>query len=249
MTIILYQNESDKRKLNKAITQLATAEIKLKDINEVVNPTVILSAAFLPPSANYAYISALRRYYYIAGQRIIPGNQIELSLKVDVLMSFKEVINNSVVVARRSTNNYNKLLPDNIPLQANRNVLYRKFEGGNAGFGSQTVNENSKCYCLSVLNGGTQLNPPAKLVLAASGLQIAAQWESVTGAFDYDVVYKLVSSSEWLHYVYPQLTTLRSALITVDTAGDYDVGVAPKDALGGIIGAYVYGTVTVPGEE
>ena len=100
-----------------------------------------------------------------------------------------------------------------------------------------------------MLNGGIQLNPPAGLVLGAKGLKIAARWESVTGAFDYDVVYKLVGSTEWSHYVYPQVTVLRSALITVDTAGDYEVGVAPKDALGGIIGAYVYGTVTVTGEE
>ena len=164
-------------------------------------------------------------------------------------MSFNSVINNAVVVARRSGNNYNKMLPDMIPIQANRNLLYRKFEGGTNGFGSHLIRDNSKCYCLTVLNGGLQLNPPAGLKLASSGLQIAAQWESVTGAFDYDVVYKLVGSTEWAHYVYPQVTVLRSALITVDTAGEYEVGVAPKDALGGIIGAYVYGKVTVPGEE
>ena len=249
MQLILYNNVSDKRKLNKTITQLSTVEIKLKNENEIVNPIVILSAAYLPPSANYAYIATLNRYYYINGQHILPGNQLELNLSVDVLMSWKDVINNSVVVARRSGNNYNKMLPDMIPIQANRNLLYRKFEGGTNGFGSQLISENSKCYCLTVLNGGIQLNPPAGLVLVANGFKIAARWESVTGAFDYDVVYKLVGSAEWSHYVYPQVTVLRSALITVDTAGDYEVGVAPKDALGGIIGAYVYGTVTVTGEE
>lgn len=249
MQLILYNNVSDKRKLNKTITQLSTVEIKLKNENEIVNPTVILSAAYLPPSANYAYIATLKRYYYINGQRILPGNQLELNLTVDVLMSWKDVINNSVVVARRSGNNYNKMLPDMIPIQANRNLLYRKFEGGANGFGSNLISESSKCYCLTVLNGGIQLNPPAGLVLVANGLNIAARWESVTGAFDYDVVYKLVGSTEWSHYVYPQVTVLRSALITVNTAGDYEVGVAPKDALGGIIGAYVYGTVTVSGEE
>ena len=177
MQLILYNNISDKRKLNKTITQLSTVEIKLKDENEIVNPTVILSAAYLPPSANYAYIAKLKRYYYINGQRILPGNQLELNMSVDVLMSFKDVINNSVVVARRSGNNYNKMLPDMIPLQANRNVLYRKFAGGSVGFGSDKISASSKCYCLSVLNGGINLNPPAGLILASEGLKIAARWE------------------------------------------------------------------------
>lgn len=247
MQLILYNNISDKRKLNKTITQLSTVEIKLKNENEIVNPTVILSAAYLPPSANYAYIATLKRYYYINGQRILPGNQLELNLSVDVLMSFKDIIKNSVVVARRSGNNYNKMLPDMIPLQANRNVLYRKFAGGSAGFGSDKISASSKCYCLSVLNGGINLNPPAGLILASEGLKIAARWESVTGAFDYDVVYRLAGAETWEHYVYPQITTLCQALITVNSAGDYEFGVAAKDITGGIIGNYKYGIITVTG--
>ena len=247
MQLILYNNISDKRKLNHTITQLSTVEIKLKNENEIVNPTVILSAAYLPPSANYAYIATLKRYYYIIGQHILPGKQLELNMSVDVLMSFKDIIKNSVVVARRSGTNYNKMLPDMIPLQANRNVLYRKFAGGSAGFGSDKISASSKCYCLSVLNGGINLNPPAGLILASEGLKIAARWESVTGAFDYDVVYRLAGAEVWEHYTYPQITTTCQALITVDKAGDYEVGVAAKDILGGIIGNYKYGSITVTG--
>lgn len=219
----------------------------MKNEDEIINPVVILSSDFLPPSANYAYIEKFSRYYYISGQRVLPGKQLEIMMRVDVLMSFKSAINNAIVVARRSTNQYNKLLPDTIPLQANRNLLYRKFTGGNAGFGSQNVSENSKCYCLTVLNGGTQLNPPSSLVLATEGFNIAAAWDSVTGAFDYDVVYRLQDSSDWTHYVNSAVTITRHALITVDVAGVYDVGVAPKDATGGIIGAYTYGTISVSG--
>ena len=246
MQLILYNNISDKRKLNKTITQLSTVEIKLKDENEIVNPTVILSATYLPPSANYVYIEKLKRYYYINGQRILPGNRLELNLSVDVLMSFKDVINNSVVVARRSGNNYNKMLPDMIPLQANRNVLYRKFMGGNVGFGSDTISASSKCYCLTVLNGGINLNPPADLEISASGLMISVKWDEVTGAFDYDVVWRLAGSVNWTH-VESQSTISRTAIIVVDTAGEYEIGVAAKDILGGIIGNYKYGTITVTG--
>ena len=154
MQLILYNNISDKRKLNKTITQLSTVEIKLKNENEIVNPTVILSAAYLPPSANYAYIADLGRYYYINSQRILPGNQLELNLSVDVLMSWKTAINRAHVIAARSTNLPNKHLPDIIPVLANRNVLYKKFAGQDNFFGSDKVTAETYCYILTVAAGG-----------------------------------------------------------------------------------------------
>lgn len=154
MQLILYNNISDKRKLNKTITQLSTVEIKLKNENELVNPTVILSASYLPPSANYAYIADLGRYYYINSQRILPGNQLELNLSVDVLMSWKAVINSAHVIAARSTNLPNKHLPDIIPVLANRNVLYKKFAGQDNFFGSDKVTAETYCYILTVAAGG-----------------------------------------------------------------------------------------------
>ena len=61
-------------------------------------------------------------------------------------------------------------------------------------------------------------------------------------------MYRLAGAETWEHYTYPQITTLCQALITVGAAGDYEVGVAAKDILGGIIGNYKYGAITVTGE-
>ena len=116
--------------------------------------SVILSSTYLPPAANYAYIANFGRYYFIEGQRILPGNQIELSLKVDVLMSWKTVINDSNVIAIRSTNRGHKMIPDNIPIQAKRNVIYKQFTGGNSSFGSDKISADTRCYLLTVMNGG-----------------------------------------------------------------------------------------------
>lgn len=154
MQMILYNNKSDNRELNKTLVQLSTVEIKLKDDNEVVNPSIILSGSYLPPSANYAYIAALGRYYYINGQRIIPGNQLELSLKVDVLMSWQSVIKTAQVIASRSTNKLNKHLPDIIPVLSKRNVLYKKFTGADSFFGSDKVSTDTYSYILTVAAGG-----------------------------------------------------------------------------------------------
>ena len=247
MDIILYNNTDDNRKLNKSPAAIKTISIRLKDDTDIMHPVIELDAANLPPTANYCYIAAFNRYYYINQQGIKVGRDLTLTLSVDVLMSFRDIINNSVVTARRSGTNYNKMLPDTIPIQANRNVLYRKFTGGNAGFGSDKITSGSKCYCLSVLNGGINLSPPSGLEITSSGLMIAVKWDEVTGAFDYDVVYRLGGNENWTHYK-SQSTILRSAIIIVDTAGDYEIGVAAEDSLGGIIGNYKYGTITVTGD-
>lgn len=155
MQIVLYNNVSDRRKMTKSITTISTAEIKLKNEMEVVNPVVILSGSFLPPAANYAYISALGRYYYIEGQKILPGNQLEISLKVDVLMSWKTfLMQNARVIAERSSSVPNKKMPDIIPLLANRNILYKKFNGSDSFFGSDKISDTSYCYILTVAAGG-----------------------------------------------------------------------------------------------
>ena len=247
MDIILYNNTDDNRKLNKSPTAIKTIPVRLKDDTDIMHPVIELDSVNLPPTANYCYIAAFNRYYYINQQGIKIGRDLTLTLSVDVLMSFRDVINNSVVVAWRSGTNYNKMLPDTIPIQANRNVLYRKFTGGNAGFGSDKVTSASKCYCLSVLNGNIKLSPPSGLEIISVGLMIAVKWDEVTGASDYSVVYRLVGVENWTHYE-SEKTISRSAIFTVDSAGNYEIGVAAKDMLGGIIGKYKYGTITVTGE-
>ena len=153
MDIILYNNTDDNRKLNKSPAAIKTITVRLKDDTDIMHPVIELDGANLPLTANYCYIADFKRYYYINQHGIKIGRVLTLTLSVDVLMSFKNTINDSVVIARRSGTNYNKMLPDVIPIQANRNVLYRKFTGGSSGFGSDTVTAASKCYCLSVLNG------------------------------------------------------------------------------------------------
>ena len=247
MDIILYNNTDDNRKLNKSPTAIKTISVRLKDDTDIMHPIIELDGANLPLTANYCYIAAFNRYYYINQQGIKIGRDLVITLSVDVLMSFKDVINNSVVVARRSGNKYNKMLPDMIPIQANRNVLYRKFTGGNTGFGSDKVTAASKCYCLSVLNGGINLSPPSGLEITSSGLVITVKWQAVTGAFDYDVIYRLAGSEAWTHH-HGHSTLFLSATFSVETTGEYVIGVAATDATGGIIGNYKYGTITVTGE-
>ena len=158
MQLVLYNNLSDKRQINKNITELSTVEIKLKNDGEIIKPTIILSAGFLPPAANYAYISDLHRYYFIDGQKIIPGNQLELSLSVDVLMSWKSAILNSSVIAERTSNKYNKYIPDKIPMLSRQNNIFKAFTPyqGAYAFDSGAITAETPCILLTVVKGANQ---------------------------------------------------------------------------------------------
>lgn len=247
MQMVLYTNNSDNRTLSKSLTEISTVEITLKNDTDIMNPVIILSGGYLPPAANYAYISTLSRYYYIAGQRIVPGKMLEITLKEDVLMSWRVFLTqNARVIAERSTNVPNKKLPDSVPVLANRNVIYKKFNGASEGFGSQTISADSKCYCLTVLNGNVKLDPPAQLRLKSDGLNILVFWDRITGAISYVVQYQLDGAAEW-NNVNPGLIMPEGAVFPVGAAGLYHVRVAGNDGLGNIITNFASGDIQVVG--
>ena len=246
MQLILYTNNSDNRALNKSLVEISTIDIKLKNETEIINPVAIISGS-IPSAANYAYISALNRYYYITGQRILPGKILEISLREDVLMSWRVFLTqNARVIAERSSNVPNKKLPDSVPVLANRNVIYKKFKGASEGFGSQTISAASKCYCLTVLNGNVKLDPPAQLRLKSDGLNILVLWSGITGALNYVVQYQLDGAQEW-NSVNPGLVTPSWTVFPVSAAGLYHVRVAGSDGLGNIITNFASGDIQVVG--
>ena len=246
MQLILYTNNSDNRALNKSLTEISTIDIKLKNETEIINPVAILSGS-IPSAANYAYISALNRYYYITGQRILPGKILEISLREDVLMSWRVfLIQKAQVIAVRSTNVPNKKLPGSVPVLANRNVIYKKFNGASDGFGSQNITADSRCYCLTVLNGNVKLDPPARLELTqVSGtLYIKATWSAITGANFYNVDIKQ-DGGEWKTVV--TATVFTRATFIVPNSGLLYVRVVSADAIGNISGNYATSSIEVVG--
>lgn len=247
MQMVLYTNNSDNRTLSKSLTEISTVEMTLKNDTDIMNPVIILSGGYLPPAANYAYISKLSRYYYITGQRIVPGKMLEISLKEDVLMSWRVfLIQHAQVIAERSTNVPNKKLPDNVPVLANRNVIYKKFNGASEGFGSQNITANSRCYCLTVLNGNVKLDPPARLELTqiSGTLYIKATWSAITGANFYNIDIKQ-DGGEWNRVV--SATVFTQATFIAPNSGLFYVRVGSADAAGDISGNYATSSIEVVG--
>lgn len=219
MDIVLYKNLSDLNHISKNIISLATVSAVLKNETEITSPVIRLKTA-MPPGANYCYIPAFERYYYINKQNIIPGGINELSLQCDVLMSFKSIILDSTVIAERSTNHCNKSLPDNLPLLAKRNVIYKKLIGGigeSDFFGSDKPGGASYSILLSVINARGQAPggvPTISFGSTINASEVRLLWNKVDNATAYRV-YRKSGESE-----YQQLTRIITA--PGDESYEYD---------------------------
>lgn len=158
MDIILYSTKDDNRKLNKTLTEIKTITVRLKDDTDIIHPVIELDGANLPPTANYCYIAAFGRYYYINQQDIKIGRDLVLTLSVDVLMSWKSLILNSTVIAERTSNKYNKYIPDKIPMLSRQNNIFKAFTPyqGAYAFDSGTITAETPCILLTVIKGVQQ---------------------------------------------------------------------------------------------
>lgn len=111
MEITLYQNISEKNKINKTLVSVATLSGTLKEITSVMNPVITIEYN-TPTGFNYCYIPTFERYYFVSDVTIIRNNLIQLKLSVDVLESFKTQILAQNVIINKSQSNKQLYLPD-----------------------------------------------------------------------------------------------------------------------------------------
>lgn len=110
MTVDFFTNNSDANTLEKSFTAGTTKTGNLKEPCSIEAPEITFSNSGVIPY-NYCYIPAFGRYYYIVDQTLLSNNRVRLSLKVDVLESFKENIKALNAIIEVSTNSNNKYLP------------------------------------------------------------------------------------------------------------------------------------------
>lgn len=111
MTITLYKNESEKNKINKILTSVASVTGVLRDGSSIINPEIVIEYNN-PTGFNYCYIDSFNRYYFVNNITVISNKLIKLSLKVDVLESFKTSILSQNIIVDKSTNKVNNYLHD-----------------------------------------------------------------------------------------------------------------------------------------
>lgn len=151
MEITLYNCTAEPNMLDKSgyLTGVAsyTGAVARHNV-DMISPEITLEeTATNIVAANYCYISDFDRYYQIVEKSCDVNGLWKLSLKEDVLMSFKtSILNLSGIVARQHYN-YDMYLPDNlIPSSIKKNVnLYK--------FGNTPFTGNSNLITLIVLGG------------------------------------------------------------------------------------------------
>ena len=148
MTITFYYNRSDNNVLDKDIQPAFTAPMLgiLREESSILAPVITVEAtASTFASVNYAYIAEFDRYYYVEDIASIRNGLTQVTMRVDVLMSYKQQIRASSALVKRNAYQYNLLLNDgSLAAYADGHVLAYQFSGG----------FNTEHYVLIVAGGG-----------------------------------------------------------------------------------------------
>ena len=95
MTITFYNMTDDKNKLNKSLVNgYVLQNIYFKKSMNENTPYLILQGVDLN-NYNYCFISELNKYYFVDSITIENNSNIRVDLKIDVLMTYKTIIEKS----------------------------------------------------------------------------------------------------------------------------------------------------------
>ena len=102
--MIIYNYKGQPNTINKKLTPLGTINVDLRPEFNVHNPTLKIQ---IPPNMygfNYVYIEDLRKYYFVDNVRYIGGATYLLTLSLDVLQTYKDIILQSTALIVESDN-------------------------------------------------------------------------------------------------------------------------------------------------
>lgn len=97
-TISLFKTVSENNRVVKTLTDEKQLSGELRNQTSVLNPSIIIESADNISTYNFAYISEFGRYYYITDIMSIRTNCWVVSMRCDVLMSYKDEIRSMNVI-------------------------------------------------------------------------------------------------------------------------------------------------------
>ena len=103
MEIKLYKTSSPRKKLVKELSEGITLAGTLRAQSSVMAPAFTVQDVSAI-GYNYCYIPDFGRYYYINGINALRANLFELSLGIDVLMTYAEAIRNNTAIVDKVQN-------------------------------------------------------------------------------------------------------------------------------------------------
>lgn len=137
-TIEFNTNLSEPNKITKSLTLVATARGVLREGTSILNPKVMIDIRGLTSTtvadilqSNYAVISAFGRSYFIKNIEFVTLNLIMVTMRVDVLSSFKnEILTNSGII-KCNEKEYNLYLNDGqFKVYQNNKKIFKTFQRG-----------------------------------------------------------------------------------------------------------------------
>lgn len=103
MIMRMYNTSDSNNTINKTLANETEFNIKLKGDTSITQPVVVLHSNNII-LFNYAYIPEFNRYYFVDKIELFPNGIYNITLKVDVLESFKNDIKNSYGMISKQTN-------------------------------------------------------------------------------------------------------------------------------------------------
>lgn len=89
-----YNTNDSTNTINKTLNFIANIDVKFKEEVNIYSPSIMLKYDDLI-DFNYIFIEKFSRYYFIENVEVLHNKIYNISLKCDVLMSFKDDILNS----------------------------------------------------------------------------------------------------------------------------------------------------------
>lgn len=130
--ILLQVSSSEKNKLDKDVTTIATVTGVLKSETSILNPVIMIEGDVSQfTGCNYMDIPTFGRKYFVTNIRSIRNELFEISARVDVLSTYAAQIRANTAIVHRQENRWNLYLNDgSFRVYQNPMVLTREFPNG-----------------------------------------------------------------------------------------------------------------------
>lgn len=131
MNIQFFTNLSEKNAVNKNITQLFDFSGTLREESSIIDPVITVTGLTNLPVINYAYIPEFGRYYFITNIKCVRNNYFQVTMHVDVLMTYKvEILSNSAIIERNEIEYDLKINDGLFKTQQNPRIAQFEFPNG-----------------------------------------------------------------------------------------------------------------------
>ena len=126
-TLKLYKNSSENNDVSKTLTDEHKVTGYSRAVVDMLNPVIEL-AGIEVNSHNYCYVQELNRYYYIENINISPNGVYRLSMRIDVLMTYRDDImaSHGLITKNREYNPYT----GDVDVESRYTLEKHEFENG-----------------------------------------------------------------------------------------------------------------------